>query len=54
MKTAAKVGASVITVTTAAIVLLLDSNWVAFGILSVAFVGIMGWVYRYFRQATRV
>lgn len=54
MKTAAKVSAALITVITAAIVLMLDSNWIAFAVLSVVFVGVMLWVFRSYRQTDRV
>lgn len=54
MKTGSKVAASLITVITAGIVLILDSNWVAFVALTLAFAGIMAWVFVAYREGDRV
>jgi len=49
LKMGSKVAAAGITVITAAIILVLDSNWFAFGMLTVAFVGILAWVFVVYR-----
>ena len=50
LKMGAKVSAAVMTVVTAAIVLIIDSNWFAFIGLSLAFIGIMLWVFYVSRE----
>jgi len=53
LKTGSKVAAALITVITAGIVLLLDSNWMAFGILTAVFAAVIVWVAVVFRNADR-
>lgn len=49
LKMGSKVAASLMTVVTAGIILVLDSNWFAFGMLSIAFVAILVWVFVVYR-----
>ena len=53
LKTGSKVAAALITVVTAGIVLILDTNWPAFAILTVAFLAILLWVWMVYRNANR-
>lgn len=50
LKMGAKVSAAIMTVVTAAIVLIIDSNWFAFIGLTLAFIGIMLWVFYVSRE----
>ena len=53
LKMGAKLAAAAIAVLTAAIVLIIDSNWAAFAILSVLFLGIVAWVFYVYREGAR-
>jgi len=53
LKMGSKLAAAAIAVITAAIVLVLDNNWAAFGILSVVFVAIVVWVWFVYRAGAR-
>jgi ABC-type multidrug transport system fused ATPase/permease subunit len=53
LKMGAKIAAAAIAVLTAAIVLIIDHNWVAFGILSVLFVLVVLWVFYVYREGSR-
>lgn len=50
LKMAAKIAAAAIAVSTAAIVLALDGNWIALAVLSVLFVGVVVWVGYVYKQ----
>lgn len=52
LKTGAKIAAAVIAVGTAAIVLVIDGNWIALSVLSVVFVAVIIWVAFVYRQGT--
>jgi hypothetical protein len=51
LKTGSKVAASLITVATAAVVLVLDGNWIALALLTGAFMAILLWVFYVYREA---
>lgn len=53
LKTAAKLAAAAIAVMTAAVVLVIDGNWIALGILSVLFVAVVAWVVFVARQGAQ-
>lgn len=53
LKTVGKLGASGVTVTTAGVVLLLDSNVIAFLVLTVVLIGILLWVFYIYREGGR-
>ena len=53
LKTGSKIAAAVIAVLTAAIVLSLDGNWPALILLSLAFIGVVLWVFYVYREGAR-
>jgi hypothetical protein len=53
LKSGSKIAAAAITVVTAGVVLMLDANWIAFALLTIAALAIVLWVYLTYRQAAR-
>jgi hypothetical protein len=53
LKIGSKLGAAAITVVTAGIVLLLDGNWWAFGLLTAFFITIVVWVLTTYRKSAK-
>jgi Flp pilus assembly protein TadB len=52
LKTGSKIMAAIITVVTAAVVLVLDNNWIAFAVLTIVFVGFIAWVLGSYRKGS--
>jgi hypothetical protein len=53
LKTGSKIAAAGITVVTAAIVLILDSNWIAVIVLTLLFFAVVLWVFYVYRETAR-
>jgi hypothetical protein len=53
LKMGSKIAAAAIAVFTAAIVLVIDGNWIALGVLSGVFVAVVIWVGYVYRQGSR-
>jgi hypothetical protein len=53
LKMGAKIAGSIIAVSTAAVVLAIDGNWIALAALSVVFIAVLVWVAFVYRQGSR-